>query len=333
MAFGMSRRWVLRYAAVAGSGLLAQPLLAGHKPYPSRPVKLVVPFAAGGSADIVARLVADAMQPALGQAMVVDNKAGAGGMIGSEAIARAAADGYTVGLGSISTLVVNPILLPAARVRPMEQLQPVIPLASIASVFSLPSSLGVENFAQFVQAARAQGDNWAVGSSGIGSVGHVILQALNAQWGLQLRHIPYKGMGPVVQSVLAGQTQVLSDQFPSSAPHIAAGHLQPVAVAATARLPQLPQVPTLAELGYPQLNDLAMTWFGLVVPQGVPGEVVDRLHLAATQALEQPELRARWTQMGVQPLGGSAANLWQMVERTGAHVRALVAAGVVRADT
>lgn len=296
---------------------------SGHA-FPNKPIKLIVPFAAGGSTDIVARLVADALQRELGQSVLVENKAGAGGMIGTEAVVHAPADGYTLGLGSISSLAVNPVVLKASRVQPLQDLQMVVPLASIASVFSVPPSLGVQNFAQFVAAARAQGDNWTAGSSGIGSIGHVILEAMNAELGLQLRHIPFKGMGPVVNSALAGQTQVLSDQFPSSAPHVQAGRLVPFAVAAKHRLPSLPKVPTLAELGYPALNDLAITWFGLVAPAGTPTAVVQRLNTATNHVLQQNALRDRLAQLGVTPMGGSAHDLQRMVEQTTAQVQTLV---------
>lgn len=318
------RTWLC--SAVGTAGAIAVPAWARSAAFPHRPIKLIVPFAAGGSTDIVARLVADAMQASLGVAVVVENKAGAGGMIGAEALALAPADGYTIGLGSISTLAVNPVVLKATRVQPLSDFAMVLPLASIASVFSVPPSLGVNDFAQFLKAARHSGDNWAAGSSGIGSVGHVILEAMNAALGIRLRHIPFKGMGPVVNSALAGQTQVLSDQFPSSEPHIHAHRLVPVAVAAEHRLPALPLVPTLTELGYPQLNALAITWFGLVAPINTPPSVLQRLNVAANQALQQPVLRERLEKMGVTPLGGTPQDLEHMVVATTAQVRELVRA-------
>lgn len=294
------------------------------KAFPQRPVKLIVPFAPGGSTDIVARLVAEAMHAPLGQAVVVENKAGAGGMLGAEAVARAAPDGYTVGLGSISTLAVNPVVLPQVRVDPLKDLAPVLPLASIASVFSVRPETGLKDFASFVRTAQVQGDQWAAGSSGVGSVGHLILAAFNRDLGVQLRHIPYKGMGPVVQSVLSGETHMLSDQYPSSAPHIRSGLLLPFAVASEARLPALPQIPTLAELGYGDLNNLAITWFGLVVPAGTPQAVVERLNVAANAALQQPALHQRLDALGVRPLGGTPQQLRAMVVDTSALVRKLV---------
>ena len=317
------RTWCMTACAALWSAAL--PSWAKDVSYPHhRPIKLVVPFAAGGSTDIVARLVAEGMQAQLGQTIYIENKAGAGGMVGAEQVATAAADGYTVGLGSISTLAVNPVVLKAARVQPLQDFKMVVPLASIASVFAVSPSAGVHDFAQFVQAARQHGDAWAVGSSGVGSIGHVILEALNAELGLQLRHIPYKGMGPVVQSALAGQTQVLSDQYPSSAPHIQAGRLVPFAVAAPARLAALPKVPTLKELGYAQLNALAITWFGLVVPAATPDTVVQRLNHAANAALHQPALQARLAELGVQTMGGTPQDLTRMVQQTTEQVQTLV---------
>ena len=320
------RRWCLALAAASAGMWLAPQAWANASDYPSRPIKLVVPFAAGGSTDIVARVVAEGMQEQLKQTVYVENKAGAGGMVGAEAVVHAAADGYTVGLGSISTLAVNPIVLKAARVQPKRDFQMVVPLASIPSVFSVLPSAGVQDFAHFVQVARQHGDAWTAGSSGVGSIGHVILEAFNADLGLQLRHIPFKGMGPVVQSALAGQTQVLSDQYPSSAPHIQAGRLQAFAVAAKHRLVDLPQVPTLQELGYPKLNDLAITWFGLVVPAATPPELVKRLNHAANAALQRPKLREQLAKLGVEPMGGTPEDLQRMVEHTAQHVQELVKA-------
>lgn len=320
------RLWhrTLRMLTCAMLASVVVPAWAQIKEFPQHPIKLVVPFAAGGSTDIVARLVAEGMQAQLQQTVYVENKAGAGGMLGAEQVAQAHADGYTVGLGSISTLAVNPVVLKAARVQPLRDFKMVLPLASIASVFSVTPSIGVMNFEQFLKAARQQGDEWSAGSSGVGSIGHVILEALNAELGLRLRHIPFKGMGPVVQSVLAGQTQVLSDQYPSSAPHIQAGRLLPFAVAAHARLADLPQVPTLQELGYPQLNALAITWFGLVVPAATPDAVVMRLNLAANAALQQPQLQAHLAKLGVASMGGTPRDLEAMVEQTTAQVQQLV---------
>lgn len=318
------RRWLSLWACVGLVSLATPGWAKKVAPYPQRPIKLVVPFAAAGSADIVARLIAQGLQAQLQQAVQVENKAGAGGMAGAELVAQAHPDGYTVGLGSISTLAVNPVVLKAARLQPLQDFKMVLPLASIASVLAVSPAAGVQDFAQFLKAARQHGDEWAAGSSGVGSIGHVILEALNADLGLRLRHIPFKGMGPVVHSALAGQIHVLSDQYPSSAPHIQAGRLVPVAVAAHARLAELPHVPTLKELGYPGLNEIAITWFGLVVPAATPDTVVQRLNQAANAVLQQPQMRAKLAAIGAQPLGGSPSALAAMVAQTTQQVQALV---------
>ena len=295
-----------------------------RRAYPSQPIKLVVPFAPGGSTDIVARLVADAMREPLGQPVVVENKAGAAGLIGAEAVARARPDGYTIGVGTISTLAVNAVMLKSLRRDPPEALAPVIALAQIPSVFSTHPSLGAADLQSLVAILRAQPDHYTIGSAGVGSIGHLIAEAMNEALGVRLRHIPYKGQGPVVNSALSGETQVLSDQYPSSSSLVQSGRLVPFAVAAPQRLPALPQVPTLAEAGYPALNRLAITWFGLVAPAGTPPAVIDTLHHAARQALQQPAVQARLEQLGVVPMGGSPQQFAALISDTRAQIEQLV---------
>lgn len=293
--------------------------------YPQRPVRLVVPFAPGGSTDIVARLIADAMHASLGQPVVVDNRSGAGGLIGAEAVANAAPDGYTIGLGTTSTLVVNPAMLsPSARLEPVKAFVPVVALASIPSVLSVHPNLGVHNAAQLITLARSRSGQLNIGSAGVGSIGHLIAERINVDFKIKLHHIPYKGQGPVVSSALSGETHVLSDQYPSSAPHVAAGRLTPLAVAAQERLPALPQVPTFKELGYPLLNDLAITWFGIVVPAGTPPAVVLKLNSAANAALQEAAVQERLQTMGVQALGGAPQRLNSLIEETARTVRQTV---------
>lgn len=298
---------------------------AAEARFPQRPVRLVVPFTPGGSTDIVARLIADVMHTSLGQPVVVDNRSGAGGLIGSEAVANAAPDGYTIGLGTISTLVVNPVMLPqSARLDPAKAFVPVVALASIPSVFSVNPNLGVQNYAQLITLARSKPAQLNIGSAGVGSIGHLIAERINADLKIRLHHIPYKGQGPVVSSAISGETQVLSDQYPSSAPHVAAGRLTPFAVAAQERLPALPQVPTFKELGHPALNELAITWFGIVAPAGTPPAVVLKLNSAANTALLEPAVHERLQAMGVQALGGTPQRLSSLIDETARTVRQTV---------
>ena len=300
--------------------------------YPVKPVKLIVPFAAGGSTDIVARLVADRLQQSLGQAVVVENRAGAGGAIGAEFVAKATADGYTIGMGTVSTLAVNPVLLKTSRIDPLKDFSPITALASIPSVFTTHPSLKVGNFKEFVSLMRAKPDHYTSGSPGIGSIGHLILEAVNDDLDIQLRHVPYKGMSMVINGALGGETQVLFDQFPSSAAYIKAGKLVPFAVAANKRLTALPQTPTFQELGYPELNEMAITWFGLVAPAKTPPAVVARLHAATVEALKEPQLQSRLIELGAQPIGNTPEQFGKMVASSLERVRKVAKTRKIEAE-
>jgi tripartite-type tricarboxylate transporter receptor subunit TctC len=320
------RRTLATLALACGLATLGLQPVAAQEPYPAKPVKLIVPFAPGGSTDIVARLVADRMQQTLGQPVVVDNRAGAGGAIGAEAIARSAPDGYTIGMGTVSTLAVNPVLLKTSRVDPVKDFAPITALASIPSVFSTHPGLNVRSFDEFVALVRAKPDQYASGSPGTGSIGHLIIEAMNDDLKIQLRHVPYRGMGPVINGALAGETQVLSDQVPSSAPFIKAGKLVPFAVAADKRLAALPHVPTFKELGHAELNELAITWFGLVAPARTPAPVVAKLQAAAVEALKDPAMQAKLKEMGVQPIGSTPEQFGKMIATSLERVRKVVQA-------
>ncbi|WP_418129720.1 tripartite tricarboxylate transporter substrate-binding protein [Variovorax sp. 375MFSha3.1] len=321
-----SRRRLAALLVLLGSFALQASAQDG---YPQRPVKLIVPFAPGGSTDIVARLVADRMQVELGQPVVVDNRAGGGGMIGSEALARADADGYTIGIGTVSTLTVNPILLKANRVDPLKELAPITMLATVPSVFMVHPSFPGRTFEQVIAEVRAKPDFYNMGSSGPGSISHLLIEAMNTDLRIKLRHIPYRGMGPALTAALAGETLVSIDQHPSSAAHIKSGKLLPFAVGAPKRLEALPSVPTLKELGQPDLNELAMTWFGLVAPAKTPSAIQKKLHDAAVAALRDPALVARLKEVGAEAVGGSADAFHSQIESGLARNRRIVqAAGI-----
>ncbi|RUR69632.1 tripartite tricarboxylate transporter substrate binding protein [Variovorax guangxiensis] len=321
-----SRRRLAALLVLLGSFALQASAQDG---YPQRPVKLIVPFAPGGSTDIVARLVADRMQVELGQPVVVDNRAGGGGMIGSEALARADADGYTIGIGTVSTLTVNPILLKANRVDPLKELAPITMLATVPSVFMVHPSFPGRTFEQVIAEVRAKPDFYNMGSSGPGSISHLLIEAMNTDLRIKLRHIPYRGMGPALTAALAGETLVSIDQYPSSAAHIKSGKLLPFAVGAPKRLEALPSVPTLKEFGQPDLNELAMTWFGLVAPAKTPSAIQKKLHDAAVAALRDPALVARLKEVGADAVGGSADAFRSHIESGLARNRRIVqAAGI-----
>lgn len=311
---GAARRALL--ISIGALAAAAAPSAGFAQSYPKQPIKLIVPFAPGGSTDIVARLVAEKMRVPLGQTIVVENKAGAGGMIGAEAVARAAPDGYTIGVGTVSTLAVNPLLLKASRLDPLKDFTPIATLATIPSVYSLSAAFPGRGFDQFLAEVRRKPDHYTSGSPGIGSIGHLIIEAMNEDLKIELRHIPYKGMGPAVIAALSGETQVLSDQYPSSAPHIKAGKLFPFAVAARERLADLPQVPTFKELGYPELNEVGITWFGIVAPPKTPADIQNKLNAAARQALADPALQARLKELGADPVGDSPEAFGKLIAQS-----------------
>lgn len=330
MTISHHRRLIALAALASGLGAAALPAIA--QSYPAKPIKLIVPFAPGGSTDLVARLVAEHMKKSLGQSVVVENRAGAGGAIGAEAVARATPDGYTIGMGTLSTLAVNPVLVKASRVDPATDFAPVIALASIPSVFSTHPKLKVSNFKGFVDLARSKASDLNAGSPGTGSIGHLIIEAMNNDLQVQVRHIPYKGSGPVINGFLAGETQILSDQYPSSASFIKAGKMVPFAVASEQRLAALPKVPTFKELGYADLNALGITWFGLVAPAKTPAPIVARLNAAAQDALKDPALQARLKELGIQPIGGMPEQLGTMMASSLERVRKLVQVRKIEAE-
>lgn len=224
-------------------------------------------------------------------------------------------------MGTISTLAVNPVLLRASRTDPLKDFTPITALASIPSVFSTHPSLKVDTLPAVVALARSKPDQLNAGSPGSGSIGHLIIEAMNDELKIQVRHIPYKGMGPVITGALGGETQLLSDQYPSSAPYIKSGKLVPFAVAADHRLAVLPNTPTFKELGHPQLNEIAITWFGLVAPAKTPASIVTKLNAAAAEALKDPSLQARLKELEAESIAGTPEQFSSLIATSLQRVR------------
>ncbi len=317
-----SPRTLARRLSLLALGLLSLSALADPA-FPNKPIKLIVPFAAGGSTDLVARLVAERMHQELGQAVVVDNRGGAGGMMGTEAVALAAPDGYTVGMATVSTLTVNPLFYDKAAATNRELL-PLANLVSMPTVYSVHPSLPAKDFAGLVAELRRKPGGYSAGVPGVGSIGHLMLEAFNDQLGVKVVNVPYRGMGAALSDALAGNIQLLPDQLPSALPLIKAGKLLPVAVAAPRRLPELPQLPTLKELGYAELNDLGITWFGLVVPAKTPPAIAERLRAAALKAVQSPQAAARLQQMGASVVGGDPSSFQALIDTQLKRNRAIV---------
>jgi tripartite-type tricarboxylate transporter receptor subunit TctC len=271
--------------------------------YPAKPITLIVPFPPGGSTDIVGRIAADGMARELGQAMVVDNRGGAGGAIGAKAIADAAPDGYTLGIATVSTHVVNPVVQKDLRYDPLSSFTLLSQIAVVPDVLAVHPSVPARDIAQFIEYARRNPGKLNYGTPGIGSLGHLRGESFKYFAKVDLTHVPYRGAGPALNDALAGQVQVLFDNLPSSLPHIQSGKLRALAVASEKRVAALPDIPTYAEAGYPAIND--PSWFGLIAPARLPPQIAARVHSALVAALKQPEVQKRLEAAAAHPVGNS----------------------------
>jgi len=282
----MSRRLVCCAAAAA---LIAG--AANAQPYPSRPVTLIVPFAAGGSTDVIARLVADAMSGPLGHSVVVENRGGAGGSIGTAAIAKAEPDGYTIGVGTASTLAINPAAYRNLPYDVLADLRPIGLIAAVPNVMAVNPTVAAASVAELVALAKAQPGKLSYGSAGNGSVSHLMGEQFRLATGADIVHVPYRGVGPALNDAVGGQIQIMFDNLPSSLPLIQSGKLRALAVSSPGRLDVLPLVPSFAELKLDALDWMA--FFGLVAPAGTPDQVIARLNAALLEALKVPQLREK----------------------------------------
>src|SRR5438105_2688951 len=283
--------------------LLLYGALAFGQGYPSKPIALIIPFPPGGSTDIVGRIAADGLSRELGQPIVVDNRGGAGGAIGAKAIADASADGYTLGIATISTHVVNPIVHTDLRYDPLKDFSFVSQIAAVPNSMSIHPSVPAKNMAEFVEYARKNPGKLNYGTPGVGSLGHLIGETFKYSAKVNLTHVPYRGAGPALNDALGGQVQILFDNLPSSLPHIQSGKLRALAVANEKRVGSLPDVPTFGELGMPLVN--APSWFGLIAPARLPAELAKTIHAALVQTLKQPEVVKRLEAATATPVGNS----------------------------
>lgn len=282
------RRTLMCTLAVCAAATALAPLAhAQAGDYPNRPIKLIVPFAPGGSTDIVARLLADKMGQILGKAVVVDNKGGAGGSIGADAIAKSAPDGYTIGMATVSTHGANPAIYARLPYDPVKDFAPITNVMSVPSVFVVHPSVPAKSMKEFVALAKAEPGKYSFATPGAGSLGHANMENFMNLAGIQLLHIPYKGSGQAITDALAGQVNAMTDNLPSMLPNIQSGKLRPLALLALKRSPMLPDVPTYGELGYPGMGDGG--WFGLVAPAGTPKDIVAKLNAAAHKAMAMPD--------------------------------------------
>ncbi|RDJ16851.1 Bug family tripartite tricarboxylate transporter substrate binding protein [Rhizobium grahamii] len=310
----LTRRSALAAGLAVGAALVAaSPSRAAD--FPDRQVTMVVPFAAGGSTDVVARILAQKMSEDLGQQVIVQNVAGAGGNLGAGNVARADADGYTILMGTVATHALNPLILKSTPYDPEKDFAPISLLVVVPNVLVVNPELPAKTVAELVALLKANPGTYSYASSGNGTPLHLSGELFKAMAGVEMEHIPYKGSGPALNDVLGNQVPIMFDNLPSSSGHIKSGTLRALAVTTKERAPSFPDVPTVAETvpGYE-----TYTWNALFAPAGTPADVVARLNSAANKALADPEVGKRMTEFSAVIVGSTP-------EELAAHVKAEIA--------
>jgi len=313
----MSRRWVFTLALAASA--------ASAQDFPAHPVKIIVPWPASGNVDITARTVAPALSDALGQQVVVENRAGAAGRIGTSAVAKSPADGYTLLLGSSGTITAGPAVFQNITYDPVKDFVAIGPIQSVPIVLTAAPMTPVSTYQEFVALANSKSGGLTIASAGSGSSNHLAIELLMRQAHLKLVHVPYKGSGPAITDLLGSQVETMMDQLTASIEHIRSGRIKALAVTSKARSPLLPQVPTLDELGVSGYE--ASTFTGIFAPAGVPVEIADKLGGALRRALANETVRERYRSMGVDLMDMSRAEFtayvradyekWRTIAREG----------------
>jgi tripartite-type tricarboxylate transporter receptor subunit TctC len=286
---------------------------AAQGAYPSRTITMVVGFAPGGGTDTVARIVAPKLAASLGGSVVVENKAGAGGNVATDHVAKAAPDGYTILLGNVGSLAVAPYLVAKLPYDPLRDLAPITMAVVFANVLVVDPKLPIANLADFVQLAKAKPGAISYGSSGIGGAGHLAGELLKQMAGIDIVHVPYKGGGPAMQGMLGGQIQAIFATPVSAGGQIRAGKVRAIVTTGTVRSPELPDVPTVAESGYPGYE--ALNWYAYLAPAATPRPIVERLNAEIVAALKAPDVREQLARQGVEPQPGTPEELRKYMER------------------
>jgi tripartite-type tricarboxylate transporter receptor subunit TctC len=336
----LRRRHVLTHLPTLAAAALAPGLAstaAAQGTWPSKPVRIVVPFAAGGTTDILARALAPELQKAFGQPFVIDNKPGAGGNNGAAEVAKAAPDGYTLLMGTVGTHAINAALYPKMPFDHVKDFQPVTLVAGVPNVLVLnPASAqryGVNSVADLAKAAKANPGRMNMASSGNGTSIHLAGELFKTMTGTFMVHFPYRGSGPALIDLIGGNMDLMFDNLPSSMPQIKAGKLKALAVTSAQRSPALPDVPTIAEAGGPALKGYeASSWFGLLAPAGTPMDIVNRVQQETAKALASPGLKERLAAQGAIPSGNSPAEFAKLIADESAKWAKVVKASGAKVD-
>lgn len=290
-------RFLRRAAAGAATFLIGCTGAAvAQDAYPTHPIRLIVPFAPGGSTDLVGRLIAEYVGKNLGQTIVVENKAGAGGALGAEQIARAKPDGYTLGMATVSTHGSNPAIYSDLKYDARKDFAPISNIMGVPSVFAVHPNIPAKTMAEFIELAKAEPGKYTFASPGVASLGHANIENFMMLSGIELLHVPYRGAGPALNDALAGQVDAITDNLSSTLPHLLEGRLRPLAVLGAERSDVLPDVPTYSELGFPEMGTGG--WFGLVAPAGTPRKILDRVNAAVHNAAHDPDFQERARKLG-----------------------------------
>jgi tripartite-type tricarboxylate transporter receptor subunit TctC len=325
----MSMTWQRAVLALAlGLQGLASPAFADD--YPSRPIRYVVPYAPGGGADAVARILAKRVGDSLGQSIVVENKGGAGSIVGTDLVAKAAPDGYTLLLGQSGPISINPAVYKNLPYDPVKDFVPVTMTNSYPYVLVINSRLPANSLKEFVALGKSKPDTMNYGTTGVGAANHLMSELFNSKAGLKMTHIPYRGTALAVADLVAGQVTMVFGDPVSVLPHIRSGTLRALAVSSPQRSPIMPDVPTLMESGYPDLE--AVAWHGLLAPAKTPPEIVKKLNAEFVKALREPEVKELLSKQAMEPVGDSPAEFAAFIQKDIATWKAVAAAANVTVE-
>ena len=303
---------------------------ASAQSYPSKPIRLIVPYPPGGPLDIMARAIGQKLTEAWSQPVVVDNRAGAGGNIGADLVAKSTADGYTLLMGAVATHAINPTLYAKLPYDPVKDFAPVALVAQVPNILVVNPSVPARSVPELIDLVRARPGYLNFGSGSTGSTGHLAGELFNTMAGVKMVHIPYKGGAPAMADLLAGQVQLMFDNLANALPQVKAGRLRALAVTTLARSPAMPELPTIAESGLPGFD--LTTWFGVMAPARTPPEIVVKLNAEIVRALNAKDMRERLEKMGAEPppnntperfaafIGSEAAKYAKVVRDSGAKV-------------